>query len=236
MVRSSPCSVVLFDAYDTLWYQTRSHVEIWRGLLVRLGHERPLGDIWDAVEGAPGIFMPRYRVFETSGKPAVPSELDQMWEDWDVHILEHLGVELSRDVVRSKVMPGWDEDLALYPEVFEALKQLRSGGYRLGVVSNGVNQEKSAGALGIAEYFEVIVGSAHVGFSKPMPPIYELALSLLGIAPGEAVMVGDNWDDDVVGAGAAGIRGIHLDRDAEPLPGTDVISDLWGVSELLRSV
>ena len=43
MVRSSPYSVVLFDAYDTLWYQTRSHVEIWGGLLAQLGHERPLG-------------------------------------------------------------------------------------------------------------------------------------------------------------------------------------------------
>jgi putative hydrolase of the HAD superfamily len=234
MVRSSPYSVVLFDAYDTLWYQTRSHVEIWHGLLARLGHERPLGDIGDAVEGALGVFMPRYRAFETSGKPAGTSELDQMWEDWDVHILDHLGVELSRDVVRSKVMPGWDEDLALYPETAEALELLRSEGYRMAMVSNGVNQERSAGALGIADYSDVVVGSAHVGFSKPMPQIYELALSRLDIAPGEAVMVGDNRHDDVEGAGAAGIRGIHLDRDAEPSPGADVISDLWGVVELLR--
>lgn len=231
MVRSSPYSVVLFDAYDTLWYQTRSHVEIWGGLLAQLGHERPLGDIWDAVEGALGVFTPRYRAFETSGKRADPSELLQLWEDWDVHILEHLGVELSRDVVSSKVMPGWDADLALYPEVVDALEQLRSDGYRLGIVSNGVNQEKSTDALGIAEYFELIVGSAHVGFRKPMPQIYELALSLTDIAPGDAVMVGDNWTDDV---GGAGIRGIHLDRDAEPLPGTDVVSDLMGVAELLR--
>ena len=131
-------------------------------------------------------------------------------------------------------MPGWDEDLALYPEVVEVLEQLRSDGYRLGMVSNGVNQGKSADALGIGNYFEVIVGSAHVGFSKQMPQIYELALSLLDIAPGKAVMVGDNWHDGVAGAGAAGIRGIHLDRDAEPLPGTDVISDLSGLAELLR--
>jgi hypothetical protein len=81
MVRSSPHSVVLFDAYDTLWYQTRSHVEIWRGLLSQLGHDRPLGEIGDAVEGALGIFMPRYRAFETSGKRADPSELLQLWED-----------------------------------------------------------------------------------------------------------------------------------------------------------
>jgi len=51
MVRSSPYSVVLFDAYETLWYQTRSHVEIWRGLLARLGHaaqilESPSPGLW----------------------------------------------------------------------------------------------------------------------------------------------------------------------------------------------
>ncbi len=98
-----------------------------------------------------------------------------------------------------------------------------------------MNQEKSAGALGIADYFEVIIGSAHVDFSKPMTQIYEIASSMLDVAPGEAVMVGDNWSDDVGGAGAAGIRGILLDRDAEPLPGTDAISDLYGVVDLLRS-
>jgi len=234
-MRANPHTVVLFDAYNTLWYQTRSHVEIWRGLLVQLGYEPPLGDIQDAVEDAMGIFAPRYRAFETSGKQADPSELLQLWEDWDVYIVDHLNIRMPRDVVRSKVMPGWDEELELYPEGVDVLEQFRSDGYRLGILSNGVNQEKSAGVLGIADYFEVIVSSAHVGFSKPMPQIYELALCLLDIEPGNAVMVGDNWTDDVGGAGAAGIRGIHLDRTTEPLLGTDVISDLFGVVELLRS-
>ncbi len=132
-------------------------------------------------------------------------------------------------------MPGWDENLGLYSEVDDVLEQLRSDGYWLGIVSNGVNQDKSAGVLRIADYFEVIVWSAHVGFSKPMPQIYEIALSLLDIAPGEAVMIWDNWNDDVGGAGAANIRGIHLDRDAETLPGDDVISDLFGVVDILHS-
>ncbi len=48
-------------------------------------------------------------------------------------------------------------------------------------------------------------------------------------------MVGDNWSDDVGGAASTVIRGIHLDRDAEPLPWTDVISDLYGVVDLLHS-
>ena len=48
-------------------------------------------------------------------------------------------------------------------------------------------------------------------------------------------MVGDNWTDDVGGAGAAGIRGILLGRDTEPLPRTDMISELFGVVDLLRS-
>jgi putative hydrolase of the HAD superfamily len=143
-------------------------------------------------------------------------------------------VKLSREIIRSKVMPGWDANLVLYPETVGALQRLSAEGYRLGIVSNGVNQEQSTSSLGIASYFEVIVGSAHVGFSKPMPQIYELALSRLNITPGEAVMVGDNWGDDVEGAGAAGIRGIHLDREARPPQDTDVISDLMGVAELLR--
>ena len=161
-------------------------------MLEESGHRRPPEQIREATSAAGDIFMPRYRELVTSGKATDASELLQMWE------VGRPCSETSRSwtVQRGhqvQVIPGWDESLALYPETVEAVERLRSDGYRLGMVSNGVNQGGFAGALGIAGYFEVIVGSAHVGFSKPPPQIYKLALSRLDITPEEALMVGDNW-------------------------------------------
>ena len=45
---------------------------------------------------------------------------------------------------------------------------------------------------------------------KPAPEIYQAALAALGVGAGEAVMVGDNPNDDVKGALAAGLAGAVL--------------------------
>lgn len=40
-MKANPHMVVLFDAYNTLFYQTRIHVDIWSGLMAQLGYEPP---------------------------------------------------------------------------------------------------------------------------------------------------------------------------------------------------
>ena len=74
-------------------------------------------------EDARGILTPRYRAFETSGKRADQTELLQLWEDWDIHILERLSIQMSKNVVRSKVIPGCYQDLELYPEAIDSVNQ-----------------------------------------------------------------------------------------------------------------
>ncbi|HEU0237050.1 MAG TPA: HAD family hydrolase [Candidatus Limnocylindrales bacterium] len=58
---------------------------------------------------------------------------------------------------------------------------------------------------------EVIVDSAVVGWEKPDPRIFRVALDALGIEPARAVHVGDSVRADVDGAVAAGVAPIHLD-------------------------
>ena len=96
-------------------------------------------------------------------------------------------------------------------------------------------QNDIAERLGIATYFDTIIGSVHVGFKKPMPEIFQMALTALSVGPDQAIMVGDNWEDDVEGAKKAGIRGIHLNRADDPSLSGEVIEDLWGVVQFLQS-
>lgn len=77
-------------------------------------------------------------------------------------------------------------------------------------VTNGRSpfQEGNIRALGIEDFFSVIVVSEVVGLRKPDAAIFNAALDLLNVQPHEAVFIGDNPDADIVGAQAAELKGI----------------------------
>jgi HAD superfamily hydrolase (TIGR01509 family) len=103
----------------------------------------------------------------------------------------------------------------------EALDRLRAAGLRLGVVSNSDGRvEEALVAAGVRECFDVVLDSALVGVEKPDPAIFRAALDALGVAPAEALYVGDLYEVDVVGARAAGMEAVLLVPDAA-VPGPD---------------
>lgn len=98
------------------------------------------------------------------------------------------------------------------PEAAGVLAGLRARGLRLAVVSN--SNGTVAGtlrAVGLAGYLDAIVDSALVGVEKPDPRIFRHAAAVLGVAPEEAIHVGDLYAVDVLGARAAGCAAILLD-------------------------
>ncbi len=83
--------------------------------------------------------------------------------------------------------------------------------YKLGVLSNypcGRAIRASLSRTGIGEHIDAVVvsGDEGVGRVKPHPRPFELVLQQLGVAPREAVYVGDNWFGDVQGAKRAGMH------------------------------
>ena len=95
------------------------------------------------------------------------------------------------------------------PGTAEALRALRDARLRLGVVSNSDGRVDAAlEAAGIDGFFEVIVDSGRTGVEKPDPAIFHAALNALGIAPRDAVYVGDLYEVDVVGARSAGMSAV----------------------------
>ena len=98
----------------------------------------------------------------------------------------------------------------------ELLRSLRKR-HRLAVVSNFDYTPTARHILereGIADLFETVVVSDEVGWRKPKPVIFELALRRLGVDAGEALFVGDRADIDVAGAQGVGMPVAWINRDS----------------------
>jgi HAD superfamily hydrolase (TIGR01549 family) len=100
----------------------------------------------------------------------------------------------------------------LNPEAPETLSYLKKGGYRVGIISNTSFPETSVwrmlSRLGLSSYIDVITCSCDVEVMKPNPEIFRITLHRLRVNVDEAAHVGDNYDDDVVGARSVGITPI----------------------------
>jgi HAD superfamily hydrolase (TIGR01549 family) len=105
------------------------------------------------------------------------------------------------------------------------VQALVDAGRPLGIVSNNLEAEQRTKLrrLGLEAHVDVLVTTDQVGTSKPHAAIFREALTRLGAEAGDAVMLGDAWDVDVIGARDAGIRPVWLNRRGEPTPDPTVI-------------
>lgn len=121
-----------------------------------------------------------------------------------------------------------------------ALLQALKPHHRIGIVTNNrtAEQEEKLAFLGLTGLVDALITSEDVGVPKPDPRIFEVALQRLGARPAEAVLVGDNWQADVLGALAVGIRPVWVNRlgGTRPLPQVAEISRFEPLEDALRVI
>lgn len=145
--------------------------------------------------------------------------------------------DAAADALFAAYLDAYESAWTLCADVNDCLDALR-GQHRLGVVSNGqgAQQRRKLEALGITERFACIVISGDVGHRKPSPEIFLEACAQVGTEPREAAYVGDRYEIDALGARAAGLIGVWLDRlgarDDHHLP--PIISSLADLRDVLE--
>ena len=106
------------------------------------------------------------------------------------------------------------------PGAVETVRELARRGIGLGLVTNGSAQGQRAKIerFGLEPLFDSIVVEGEFGVGKPDPRVFLHALEQLGVAAGDAWMVGDNLQGDVGGAQGVGIYGVWVDWRGTGLP------------------
>lgn len=99
------------------------------------------------------------------------------------------------------------------PDALRVISEL-SGRYQLAILSNGfrADQSECLEKLGLTAYFPAdrIFTPQRTGARKPAAKAFLSVSESLGVPPSGAVMVGDSWRNDIVGATQAGMDAVWI--------------------------
>jgi FMN phosphatase YigB (HAD superfamily) len=138
-------------------------------------------------------------------------------------VLRGLGVTLeAADVERLRVClsPTLPDGYSLTEGAAAALAGCRQQGLALGVVTNTIcrgDQEVACdwARLGIEGLVDFVVSSHSAGWAKPHRKIFEVACARAGVSADQAVMIGNRYDNDIVGAKRFGARAVWKTSSAD---------------------
>lgn len=108
--------------------------------------------------------------------------------------------------------------------------------YKLHIITNGFDevQTRKMSTSGILHFFDKIITSESVGVKKPNPKIFHHAMKLAETSATNSVMIGDNYEADILGAKQVGMQTMHFNESHKTkTSGVINITDLLQIKEYL---
>lgn len=108
---------------------------------------------------------------------------------------------------------GLSDSWRVYDDVIEVLEALKSKGLKLAIISNWDSRLPAlCDQLGLSPFFDAVVVSSIVGYEKPHPGIFQIALNETSLQADQVLYIGDDPYLDYQGATKAGLHALQLDR------------------------
>ena len=216
LYNSAMVKIITFDLDDTFW-------DIMP--VIRRADERVLD--WFAVH-APALLEP-YAQRRSRGMreellaefPDRSHDLTFLWKETLRRLARQQGLDPAIAEPAFEVYYRARNEVILYSDVMPVLEQLH-GDYTLGVLSNG---NASVDRVGIRRWFDFVLSAESVGAAKPHPLMFEQAVKVAGVPPGQIAHVGDHWEHDIKGARDAGFRTVWVNRHGESWPVAEFTPD-----------
>ena len=100
----------------------------------------------------------------------------------------------------------------LIPETLTVLELLKSK-YKMHIITNGFKevQKRKLQKSDLIQYFKTVTISEDVGVKKPNKLIFNHALKAANANVESSIMIGDNFNADILGALGVGMKAIYYD-------------------------
>ncbi len=204
---------IFFDLDNTLWdFQTNS-----REVLKDLFHEYNLESRCKTTaenfiltyEQVNAVLWEKLRKKEITKEQLRSNRFYNSMQQFD-HDDYEMGYRMEEDYVKRSPFKK-----NLIPGAFETLEKLFTN-YDLHIITNGFKevQYTKMENCGIKKFFKQVIISEEIGFSKPDPKIFELAMHKANTNSAESLMIGDDLEIDVHGARNAGMHALHLNTNS----------------------
>ncbi|MFC0254158.1 HAD family hydrolase [Massilia consociata] len=194
---------VLFDLDDTLWPIAPVILEAEQILFAWLRAHAPRVAEQFTIET-----LRQARLELLARQPEFQLDLGALRRAGLVAAFEQAGEDASKVELAMTEFFAARNAVIPYDDVLPGLLRLKNR-VRLGSVTNG---NADLQTIGLARHFDASVAAPTFGVAKPHPSIFLECCRLLGVAPGEAVYVGDDLLLDVQGAQRAGLRAVWMNR------------------------
>lgn len=210
MIRS-----VFFDLFRTLAEHDPPQQRVLHQVLVDLGIDVSLEQVERGQLAAEKVYFAAYATRPI--RQMNPAERADSISRHHRRVLVESGIDAGDELaertfaeMQRRVDPT---KLGLYEDVPAALAALKKRGLTLGLLTNMSREvEHIRHDLGLDEYFSFTVTPEDAGADKPEAAFFGCALERAGVSAAEAMHVGDQYPLDIVGARAAGIRAVMIDR------------------------
>lgn len=139
------------------------------------------------------------------------------------------------DEIINKLSEDYINYLTTFNHLFEGTVDILEhlfGDYELHIITNGFEeaQQRKINNAKIGQYFKTITNSEAAGVKKPNPIIFNHALNVANARPTESLMIGDNYEADILGALDVGLDAIlfnyHDYKDVDHIKQVRHLSDL----------
>ena len=234
-MQNSSIKVVYFDAAGTLFHIKGSVADVYLHYAQKYG-------IKSSTELKQAVNKAFSQAFQDAPPPAFAvkkieelKQCERLWWFDIVHaVFYRVGMFEGFDEYFEEVFEAFSgsKHWELYPETMGVLRELKSHGFELGIISNfDTRLFPILDELHIRKLFDSVTISSLAQAAKPAKQIFDYALSQHVIDPNEGLHVGDSVREDLEGARQAKLNAVLLHRDVNVPVEVDYIQSLTELSD-----
>lgn len=221
---------IFFDLDNTLWdFKKNSRLAMFSTFSFFQIKQIQFGQFYEVYEKHNNQAWNDYREKKVSKKELIVSRFQKTFDELGINDIDPL-------LMNTHYLNEMPKQKELVEGALNLLEKLAAKGLKLYIITNGFKevQHKKLESSGIKKYFKRIYISEEVKTPKPGKEIFEYAIKSSNAKKTQSLMVGDDYEVDVMGAIHFGIDAVYYSKQNEAVKQRDGKFCIFQVNDLVQ--